>query len=165
MNILDYILLGFILMTALLGLRKGFLLSLGSIVGIVAGAVLASRFYPLLAGFFGNTNTANLVSFILVFGVIIKVVGLLFWLLGKIFQIVTVLPFIATFDRLLGLILGTVKAIFICAVVLNIALKFPINYWMMEQMTGSIITKVLLNISQIFLPLFPEALKKLKSFL
>jgi len=165
MNILDYILLGFILLFSIAGLRKGFLQSLGSIIGIIIGALVASRVYPLAAHWFGDSNTANLMAFVIIFGLIVKVVSLIFWLFGKIFQIITILPFVATFDKLLGFILGIVKAIFIGAIVMNICLKFPINYWMIEQLSGSIIAKTLFDISAIFVPLFPKALKAIKGYL
>lgn len=162
---LDYILLGIIFILAVLGFKKGFLESLGSIVGIIAAAIIASRFYPHVAGWFGGTNLSNIIAFIVIFGVAIKVVSLLFWVMGKIFRIITVLPFISSFDRLLGFVLGLVEGIFILAIILNFALKYPLNEWMIWQMSISSVARVLLTIGGVFLPLFPEALKAIKSFM
>jgi len=162
---LDYILLGIILIFALLGFKKGFLESLGSIVGIIAAAIIASRFYPSAAGWFGGSNLANIIAFIVLFGLAIKVVSLLFWIFGKIFRIITILPFISSFDRLLGFILGFVEGIFILAIILNFVLKYPLNDWMIWQMSISSAARVLLTIGGVFLPLFPEALKAIKSFM
>lgn len=162
---LDYILLAVILILGLLGFKKGFLESLGSIIGIVIATLIASRFYPNVAGWFGDSNFSNIIAFMLIFSLTVKLVSLLFWVLGKIFQLITVLPFISHFDKLLGLILGLVEGILILAVVLNFFLKFPVNEWMVSQMSGSLVAKVLLKIGFIFVPLFPEAVKKLKSFM
>jgi len=162
---LDYILLAVVLILGLLGLKKGFLESLGSIFGIVIATIVASRFYPNFAGWFGDSNFTNIIAFLVIFSLTVKLVSLLFWVLGKLFQVITVLPFISHFDKLLGLILGLVEGILILAVVLNFFLKFPLNEWMITQMGASVVAGVLLKIGFIFIPLFPEALKTLKSFM
>ena len=165
MMILDYILLGIILILALLGLKKGFLESLGSIVGIIVAAIIASRFFPIVASWFGGSNFSNIIAFVIIFGLAIKIVSLLFWVFGKIFRIITILPFISTFDRLLGFILGFVEGIFILAIILNFILEYPLNDWLMWQMSVSVVGKTLLTIGSVFVPLFPEALKAVKSFM
>lgn len=139
--------------------------TVGSIVGIVLATVLASRFYPYLAHFVGDSNLMNILSFVIIFSASVKLVSLLFWLFGKIFQIITVLPLISTFDSLLGLILGFVEGVFILSVILYFMLKFPVNSWIVEQMTASPITNVLLKIAYLFIPLFPEAINKLKAII
>ena len=165
MVLLDYILLSVVLILGLLGLKKGFLESLGSIFGIVIATIVASRFYPNIASWFGDSNFTNIIAFLMIFSLTVKLVSLLFWGLGKIFQLITVLPFISHFDKLLGLILGLVEGILILSVVLNFFLKFPLNEWMITQMGASVIAGVLLKIGFVFIPLFPEALKTLKSFM
>ena len=160
---LDYILLGIIAIIALLGFKKGFLESLGSIFGIIIAAIVASRFFPDVAAWFGGSNFSNVIAFIIIFGLAIKIVSLLFWALGKIFQVITVLPFISSFDKLLGLILGFVEGIFILAIISHFLLKYPLNDWLMWQMSISVVAKVLLTIGTVFVPLFPEALKSIQS--
>lgn len=162
---LDYILLAIVLILGLFGFKKGFLETLGSLVGIVVATVVASRFYPNVAGWFGDSNFTNIIAFLVIFSLTVKLVSLLFWVLGKLFQVITVLPFISHFDKLLGLILGLVEGILILAVVLNFFLKFPLNEWMITQMGASVVAGVLLKIGFVFIPLFPEALKKIKSFM
>lgn len=162
---LDYILIALILIMGLLGYKKGFLESLGSIIGIILATIIASRFYPYVAGWFGDSNFSNIIAFIVIFSLTVKIISLLFWVLGKIFRLVTVLPFISQFDKLLGLILGLVEGILVLAIILNFFLKFPLNEWMITQMGSSLVAKVLLKIGFVFIPLFPEAVKKLKSFM
>lgn len=165
MILLDYILLGVILIMALLGLRKGFIESLGSVIGIIAAAIVASRFYPEAASWIGGSNWANIIAFIFIFSLAIKIVSLLFWFIGKIFKIVTVLPFISSFDRLLGFILGFAEGIFVLSIILYFSLKFPFSDWLMQQMLVSLVAKTLLTIGDVFVPLFPNALTAIKSFM
>ena len=165
MVIIDYIILLLILGSAILGYRKGFLRSLGSILGIIIAAVVASRFYPTVAGWFGDSNLYRIIAFIIIFLVAIKLVSLLFWLIGKVFQIVTVLPFVSGIDSILGFILGTVEGIFTLSVITYFLSKYPVHPWLTSELGSSLITTVLLKIVYIFMPFFPEALKTLKSIL
>lgn len=164
MVMLDYILLGIILIIGLSGFKRGFLESLGSIVGLVIATLIASRFYPLVGGWFGGTNLSNVIAFILIFAAATKIVSLLFWVLGKVFQVITILPFISSFDRLLGLILGLAEGIFVMSIILYFLGKYPLNDWLLLQMSISGVAKILLTIGQIFIPLFPTAVKMIKSF-
>ncbi len=165
MNILDYILLGSILLTAGLGFRSGLLRMLGSLVGFVIATLVASRFYPEVANWFGGTNMSQVIAFLVIFGLSLKLISLLFWILGKAFQVVTVLPFVSSVDKVLGLIIGLAEGILIMAMGVYFVNKYPFNDWLMSQMSGSVVAPVLLIIAQIFLPLLPEALKKIKSYL
>jgi len=162
---LDYILLGIILVWAFLGFRKGFIQTLGSVVGLVFAVVLASRFYPIVAVWLGGSVFSKIIAFLILFGICTKLISLAFWILGKIFQVVTILPFLSTFDRFLGFILGAVEGIFILSIILYFLTKYPLNDWLIIQMSGSIVSKVLLKIGIIFVPLFPEAIKKIRSFM
>ena len=162
---LDYILLATILIWAVFGFRKGFLQTLGSLIGIIIAVIIASRFYPILSAYFGSTNVSDLLAFITIFGISIKLIGIIFWVFGKIFEVVTVLPFISSFDSLLGAVLGLVQGIFMSGIVLYFLSKHPINEWVIDQMMNSPISAVLLKITYIFVPLFPEAIKTIKSFL
>jgi uncharacterized membrane protein required for colicin V production len=162
---LDYILLGLILVIGLLGFKKGFLESLGSIIGIIVAVIIASRYFPVVATWFGDSNFSKVIAFILIFSVSIKIVSLMFWVFGKIFRIITILPFVSSFDKLLGLILGLVEGIFVLSVILHFLLKYPLNDWLLWQMSISSVASVLLVIGSVFVPLFPEALKSIKSAL
>jgi membrane protein required for colicin V production len=162
---IDYIFLALILISALLGFRKGFLGMLGSLIGLILSILIASRMYPMAADWFGGTNVANIVSFILIFIISTKIISIIFWVLGKLFEVVTILPFIESFDKLLGGILGLAQGIIGMAVIVYFLNKFPVNDWLTDQLSTSIVTSVLLTIGGFFGPLFPEAIKKLKSII
>jgi membrane protein required for colicin V production len=165
MVLLDYLLLAIIILIGVLGLRRGLIQSLGSILGIILATLIASRFYNIVAELFGGTNLTYLISFIVIFSVTVKLISLVFWLLGKLFKIITVLPLISQFDRFLGLVLGLAQGILILSVILNFSLKYPFNYWLIEQMSASVVAGILLKIGFVLVPLFPDALKKIKSFM
>ena len=165
MNILDLILIGAILLFGLLGFRKGFIQTIGGIVGVVVATVLAGKYFLLAGNFFGSTNLANVVAFLAIFSITIKLVGLAFWALGKLFRVISILPFVKTFDRALGTVLGLAQGILILSVVMFFLTKFPLNPWLEVSMQGSLLTDVLITISIILTPLLPEALKTLKGII
>ncbi|OGF31646.1 hypothetical protein A2533_04125 [Candidatus Falkowbacteria bacterium RIFOXYD2_FULL_35_9] len=165
MIILDYILIGVILIFAIWGFKQGFLQVVGSMVGLVVAVVLAGKYYLLLGSFLGGNNLSNFFAFLLIFSLILKIMSLLFWGFGKVFEIIAIIPFLKTFERLLGSVLGIVQGILVLSVVIYFLSKYPLNDWLISQMADSLITPLLLMISYIFLPLLPEALKALKSIL
>ena len=160
---LDFILLGIIIIWAILGFRRGFLSTLGSLVGIILAILIASRFYPIVGDWFGGTNVSNIVAFVMLFGIITKLISIVFWILGKVFEVITVLPFISSFDKILGLVLGFAQGIFMLSAILYFLSKYPLNDWLTNQMGHSIVSATLLKMAVILIPLFPEAIKKLKS--
>jgi len=165
MNILDLILIVIILGCGAWGWKNGFIEALGTVVGIVVSSAVASRFYLTIGGWLGDSNLAYVMAFVAIFFIVAKAISLLFWAFGKVFKIITLVPFLKQFDKILGVIVGLVNGILILSIVLYFMSKYPLNEWLTAQMQGSILTSVLLLISYIFLPLLPEALKKLKSLI
>ncbi|MBT7006966.1 CvpA family protein, partial [Candidatus Falkowbacteria bacterium] len=103
------------------------------------------------------------VAFIMLFGVVTKLISIVFWILGKVFEVVTILPFISSFDKMLGLILGFAQGLFMLSAILYFLSKYPLNEWLTDQMGHSIVSATLLKMAVVLIPLFPEAIKKLKS--
>lgn len=68
MNWLDIILLILLGLSAFHGLTRGLIRSTFSIIGAIAGVILASRFYDNLSGWFGFADNAvfNVFSFVLI---------------------------------------------------------------------------------------------------
>jgi membrane protein required for colicin V production len=165
MNFLDYCLLGFIIIFTFFGWRKGFIQTLGSLVGIVIATILATRFYPLVADYLGSSTWSPTLAFFLIFSLTVKLTGVAFWLFGKIFRIITVLPFISTFDKLLGTILGAVEGILIATLAVYFLSKFSVSPKITLLLKQSLLADVFLTISIVFWPLLPEALKKIKSII
>jgi len=153
------------LLFLLWGAKKGFLQAVGSIIGLVVATIVAGQFYEWLANFLGGSNLSVFIAFIILFSIVLKVVGLVFWGMGKVFQLISIVPFLQTFDRMFGAVLGLVSGILSLAVIVYFVNKFPFNDWVIDQLKDSVVAPVLLMVSYIFLPLLPEALKKVKSII
>lgn len=100
----------------LLGLRNGLLRSIFSLIGIIAGLFLATRYNDNLTSLFGflklEPKLLSLISFI---AIIIFCYFICVFIAGRISRINAVTR---TFDRILGVILGICKGLIIASLFL-----------------------------------------------
>lgn len=118
MNYLDIILLLLILFPTVAGFRNGFLKSLLSLVSIIVGIYLATRFHIgfrlVLSKFIANPRAVDIASFLLII-VIVYFVGIFIAnRLSKMNKLTRVL------DRTLGLALGFMKGVVVSSLLLII---------------------------------------------
>lgn len=123
MTIFDFILLfvwaGFLFY----GLFFGFIRTLGSLLGVIIGAWLAGLLYLDIFNlvepwFFGLDNLGKIIVFLVLFLIIVKLVSLAVSVADRAFDIISIIPFLKTINRLLGGILGFFEGV----VVLGLAL-------------------------------------------
>ena len=105
--ILTIILSGFVFY----GLFFGLIRVMGGIAGVIIGAILASRFYLLAyiyteSIFMGHDYIGHIITFILTFFIIRKLVVLGFAVLDKLFNLISIVPFLSIFNRILGAMFG-----------------------------------------------------------
>ena len=168
MTIIDVTLLialgGFVLA----GLWFGIIHMIGSVVGLILGAFLAGRFYGQVAGLIepfvgGNENLAKILAFIVLFILVTRLVGLLFHVIEKIFKFVAVIPFLKTFNRLLGAALGLLEGTFVVGLVVYFAAKFPISSAFGALLADSSVARALNSVGKILAPLLPAAVRIMRS--
>ena len=95
----------------------GLVRQLAAFLALVGSYYLAARyavqFSPLAGQFVANPR----LTFFISFAVIFLVAALVFTLVGKLLRGVMVITLLGWFDRLLGLVLGGVKALVVCSLV------------------------------------------------
>lgn len=171
MVIFDVVLLIILAGFVFYGLFFGLIRTLGSLVGIVAGAWLASRYYLAVFDwaenlFFGYGNLGKVVCFILLFVIINRLIGFGFSLLNKAFNIIAIIPFLKTINRLAGAILGFIEGGLVLGLILYVAAKYSfIGSLFGDWLSGSQVAPFLLKFVNVLLPLLPEVLKKLQSLI
>ena len=167
MVLLDLILLLILGGFVLYGLWFGLVHTFGVLIGTVAGAFLAARWYDDVASWFSfgkDSNIAKVACFLILFVLINRLVGLAFWLVDKIFSVLTALPFLKTINRLLGAILGFFEGVLVLGLTLYMATRFPLGDWFTVSVTSSFVAHFLITIGKILTPLVPEVIKQLKSY-
>lgn len=170
MSLFDFVLIAILTGFTLFGYWFGLLSSLGSLVGTVFGVYLASRWYVApsiwLAGVTGwSTNFTNVVSFIILFLIINRLIGFVFFLLDKAFSIITHLPVISGLNRLLGAVLGFAEGVVVLGITIYFISRFPLSPAFMAHVNASPVASWCSGIASLFWPLVPEAIRVLQNAL
>lgn len=153
---------------ALFGFWFGFIHTAGSLMGTLAGAYVASRYYEPMAQWLMRItgwegNTARVIMFILAFFIISRAVGFLFFIVDKLLSIITRLPFISSINRVLGLALGILEGVLTIGLVLFFIERFPVSEKFMTILAQSEVAPQFRAVADVFVPLLPDALRLLHS--
>jgi membrane protein required for colicin V production len=124
MNTLDIIIIVIVLLLAYLGFRRGFLVSIFSLISIILGLVLATKFHTgialVLHKFIKDDKTLNLVSFVFIY-LVVYFTGI--FIANKLAKLSN---FTKSFDKIFGLILGTVKGLLVASLIVIFLKSFGI---------------------------------------
>ncbi len=102
MPLVDLIILIIIGIFACLGFWFGFITTLGSFIGFFGGIFLASRFYNI----FGGSIWFKILLFILIYIIVGRLIGLIFYILNKILKLI---PFTSLINRFVGALFGILE--------------------------------------------------------
>ncbi|MFH1412718.1 MAG: CvpA family protein [bacterium] len=166
-SILLLILAGFVFY----GLFFGLIRTVGSLVGVVVGAWAASHWYLDFFEwtqnlFFGHENLGKVVSFIVLFVIINRLVGFLFVLLDKFFHLISIIPFLKTINRLAGAIFGFIEGGLVLGLLIYVVSRYTLlEHWFGQLLADSKLAPFLIKFTEVLTPLFPELLKQLESII
>ncbi len=168
MNVIDISLLVLLGGFVLYGFWFGIIHMVGALIGVVFGAFAAGHFYgPVaawMAPWFGSSqNLAKVVAFVLVFVLVNRLVGLAFWIVEKIFKFIAVIPFVKTFNRLLGAALGLLEGTLVIGLAVYFAARFPISGGFEALMKASSLAKAFAAVGAILAPLLPATVRAIQS--
>jgi uncharacterized membrane protein required for colicin V production len=134
----------------------------------VFGAIGAGLYYGqaaeyLLPAVGGNENLAKLLAFFGLFLLISRGIGLVFYIIERIFSIVSIIPFLKTFNRLLGAALGLIEGLLILGLLVFFAGRFPFSESFGTLLTESPLACFCNILGKILAPLLPDAVRALRS--
>lgn len=164
LTILDLILILIIFCFVAFGFTLGLVQSVGALVGIIIGAFLAGKFYQPLAEwlnpvFLGNMGTASIVSFIILFTIVNRAIGIIFYIVNKIFNVLSIIPLLKSFNRLFGSLFGLIEGVLFLGVILYFISHSPFSPWLSEVISASKVAYWLMFIAQLITPLLPDLMK------
>jgi membrane protein required for colicin V production len=169
MTIFDAILLIILAGFVFYGLFFGLIRTVGNLAGIIVGVFIAGRFYiPVFYWaeelFFGYDNLGKIITFIVLFTIVNRIVGLVFALIDKSFGLISIIPFLKTINRLGGAALGFIMGGLVLGLILYVASRYVVvDYFIGSWIANSKLAPFLVKFAAVLTPLFPEMLKKLKS--
>ncbi len=169
MVIFDIILLILLAGFILYGFFSGLIRAVGSLAGVILGAWLAGRFYLEVFAWFDkiwpwSASTGKVISFIICFTVVSRLVSWGFSLFEQAFKVAAIVPFVKTINRLLGALLGFIEGALVLGLILYVAGRYlPAVGSLGKWLESSTIVSYLIGFSKILAPLLPELYKKVKA--
>jgi uncharacterized membrane protein required for colicin V production len=140
--ILAALFLGFIGM----GLKDGCIHTLGRFLGAIVGFVVARAWsvrFALWLGVFLPSGWARIVAFVIIFLVVTRLVGWIFKLVDGLFNIVSIIPFVTSINRLLGALLGAVEGLIVLGGVIYIVRTFSLEPHLIQWLAPSKVANAL----------------------
>ncbi|MEK7516515.1 MAG: CvpA family protein [Patescibacteria group bacterium] len=169
MTLFDIILIVILGGFVLFGFWFGLIHTLGALVGTVVGAWAAGHYYDALALWLsgiigGNLNVLRVIVFVVLFTIVNRLVGLLFFILEKVFKVLTIIPFLKTINRLAGAVLGLAEGVLVLGLSIYIASRYPLGEWFTGMVLArSSVARYLSGLADVLAPLLPEAVRTLRS--
>ncbi|MDP2587131.1 MAG: CvpA family protein [Candidatus Komeilibacteria bacterium] len=163
MSAIDIIILVILALFVYKGVKLGLIESIGGILGLFVGAYMAGRYYQqvgdMLSGvLFGSQILANVLGFILVFIVVNRGIALLFWIIGKIFNLIAIIPFLRTFNHLLGGIFGLIEGVIFIGIIVFFLSLIPFTQGFGQKVEQSRFAGILETVGKIADPFIPDYL-------
>lgn len=165
MNTIDLIIVIALAVFGLLGLIRGFIQEVGSLIGLFVGLFVAGKAaWPVAQyireGFAQYPAIADMLSYIvaffLVFFVVTFIFGFLVKVIDKLFNIFAVFPFLKTINRLGGAALGLLEGTLFLAALAYMITTLPLNMKFTDQVKESTGGPVLLGIATVVKPFLPD---------
>lgn len=153
----DLILILIIFSFVLFGLWFGLIHAIGGLLGTIAGAIIASKYYRK----WGTTNLGQVVSFIVLFTLSSRLTGFAFYGIEKALKLANILPGIKTINRLAGGILGLVEGVIVVGVALAFATRFPFPH-LIVAVGRSEMAQFLIGVGASAIPYFPRLLEQIQ---
>ncbi len=168
-TVFDLVLLFIIFLLVAYGFWSGFIRALGVVVGILLATWLTGKYYLFFSDWLGNyilsdsETLRNTIAFILLFALIQRAVGFLFAIAEKLFNLVSIIPFTTTINRLFGALLGTFAAVFGLGLILYFISGFGSTPWFSGIIADSRVAQGLIVAGEFFAPMIPELLKYIQN--
>ncbi len=124
MNIFDYVIASIIVFCIIRGIFRGIIKEASSIIGVLAGLYAAYTYYPnvsrVISVFEFSEKYLNILSFLLLFTLVLLMVGAL----GILIRFVLKIVFLAWVDRLFGGVFGFIRGLMIASVIVFVLTAF-----------------------------------------
>ena len=145
------------------GFYFGVIHTLGAIIGVVVGIVVASNLYVAFAQFFKffmlKDNVAEIIAFIFLFVGVSRLIGYMVHMFDKGFKLAKLIPFATMVNRLAGGLLGFFEAALVLGTILFVMSNFNFSPELNAAIDNSAFAGLLVTIAKVVTPLVPESFK------
>ncbi|MFH1426742.1 MAG: CvpA family protein [Candidatus Kerfeldbacteria bacterium] len=159
MNWLDIIIIVWLATSLISGVKAGFVYEVATLIGFFVGLWFASTWTPTVAEWFGGSPIQTAIVFIAILMFIANLFGLVGWIANKMFKIIAIIPFLKTFNRLLGGILSVIISCFIISAGLFVVDAHSDGGRASEYILESGASRSLLTLSVFYVPFLSDSLE------
>ncbi|MBU2565968.1 CvpA family protein [Patescibacteria group bacterium] len=149
MTLFNLVLLLLLLAFIGLGLKDGFIVALGRIVGAVIGFVAARAWYvaaaPLLTWLMPE-GWAKIAMFLIIFVLVDRLMGWIFSALDKTYDFLAKIPFMKSANHLIGALVGLIEGIVVMGGVIWVIKTFKIIPFVVTYLDQSIIATAIYKV-------------------
>ncbi len=151
------------------GFWYGLIQTLGGVVGVVAGSIIAGRTYAVVGSWLGaagdRAGLAEWLAFTTIFVVVNRAVAMATGTVGKVLNVAKVVPGVASANRLGGALVGLVEGALVLGLLINLAQTLQVSERLTAYLEGSRIADLLGAVGGSLMPLLPEAIRSVTSIL
>ena len=146
------------------GFWAGLIQSVGGVIGLFLGVIIASRTYEAAGNFlnpiFGGHEIAGYIfAFLIVFMIVTRLVGLAFYFINKMFHFFAMVPGLKLLNHLGGAIFGFIEGALFIGISFQFISHLSISTNFAELIANSFLAGVCLSVAAWLVPLFPGVLK------
>lgn len=147
------------------GLHKGLIRLLGQVVGLIIASYMASNFYLTFYQWGGDLvnwseGVEKFLSFLILFILVTSIIGAVFIVIEKLFNLVSIIPFTKLINRLLGGAVGFLEGSLSLGLILLVAANFHL---LNSYLSVSKVSPWLIKIAEAVMPFLPKIFDGLKS--
>lgn len=137
MNILDWIIIVWLVLAFIIGARLGLVYRIGHLIGLVLGVELALHYYSTIASWFGTSIWSQVSVFLAIVVVVAELSGLVALLLDKVFKLFSWIPLLKSANALLGGVASVITNAAIISVCVYFASTLALNAMITETVAES----------------------------
>jgi len=169
MTLLDLLLVLVVFGFIWFGFWFGVIHAIGALLGTVIGSWLAGHYYDVLTNWFGHWlgisgGWVKLLSFLIIFVVVNRLVGFIFYLLDRTFNFLRFIPFLTTINRLAGAVLGFLEGSLVIGLTLYFASRLSLPLLVENAIAASKVAAKLMAFAGVLVPLLPEIIRKVQPY-
>lgn len=150
----EWIILVWLGIAILLGWRAGFIFTAGNLLGFIASLWVSKQYGGRVAEWVGGGAWGTVLSSLGLILIVTKLGGVLAIIINKFAKISFIIPFVKTFNRLLGAILSFVTHGMVAALI-----AFLVNSIILEKLITQPWTKVLVSVGSLLASALPSTVQ------
>jgi uncharacterized membrane protein required for colicin V production len=132
-NLVDIIALAILAIGVIRGWRAGLIVMAGNIASLIVGLVASTYIFywlsatSLFSGVATNHPYLSIIGYLIILGIVTKLLRLLVALINQVWKVIAILPFLGSINRLFGSVIGLAESAVVLVILTYLIQNFLIN--------------------------------------